>query len=254
MKIDFERYKNFASYMYDSLVGFVFPPQCVVCDCLHEGRHFFLCDKCERSLELLEKPFCPQCGNPIEPDETKCRICLGKNNISRVWALGHYDEHFRALIHAFKYADIIPAGKYLGRCLAEFIGDSVSGADVDLIIPIPLHSSRQRKRGFNQSLLIAEILGEAFDIPVDNVSLIRVRKTRDQTGLNRTERAKNMHGAFAIDGMEFIQGKSIILVDDVTTSGATAGEAAKVLRGSGARYVQLAVLAAAGRGRDQEKF
>jgi len=254
MKIETERYKNIVAYIYESLIGFIFPPQCVVCDSLHENSHFFLCAKCERSLDLLQSPFCPNCRNTLEKDEVKCPICIGQFAISRVWALGHYDDTFRALIHAFKYADIIPAGRYLGRLLAGLLSESATADDFDLIIPIPLHPSRERRRGFNQSLLIAQILSDAIEVPVDSESLIRIRKTRDQTGLKRKERVKNMRGAFAVDNDAELKGKAIILVDDVTTSGATAGEAARVLRNSGARRVELAVLAAAGSGWEEEKF
>lgn len=254
MKMEMERYKNIAAYIYESLVGFVFPPQCVVCNRLHENSHFFLCAKCERRLDLLQSPFCPQCRNILEKGATKCPLCIGNGTISRVWALGHYDDSFRALIHAFKYADILPAGRYLSGLLAELIAESVSGEEFDFIIPVPLHPSRERKRGFNQSLLIAETLSESVDVPIDSESLMRVRKTRDQTGLKRKQRVKNMRGAFGVDNVSDIKGKSIILVDDVTTSGATAGEAARVLRDAGAARVELAVLAAAGSGWEDENF
>jgi ComF family protein len=109
-----------------------------------------------------------------------------------------------------------------------------------------LHPIRERKRGFNQSVYIAEELQNELNIPIDPHVLIRVRRTKAQTGLNREQRKNNMRGAFRINPRADLEKKRIILVDDVTTSGATASEAARILKEGGAREIQLAVLAIAG--------
>lgn len=241
-----EQARRFWGRLYDGLIGFVYPPQCVICESLHEGEHFFICPRCENSLEKPDYPFCLKCRNPISPGEGSCKICGGRPAIVRVWSLGSFDDFFRPLIHAFKYAGIIPVGKYLSQRLAEMIQGSLNIDAVDNVIPIPLHPSRQRKRGFNQSQLIAKIIALTLETEYVPDSLIRIKKTRDQTGLNQRERIDNMRGAFALSKSADLKAGHILLVDDVTTTGATAMEAARVLKSGGATRISLAVIAAAG--------
>ncbi len=235
-----------AEHIYNSLMGFVYPPQCVICDLLHEGDRFFLCDRCAFSLDFYSDPYCFKCKNPMDVCSDKCPACGGSRLISKVWACSSYDDFFRPLIHSFKYQGIIPAGRFLSRNLADLMADRLQEKKIDMIIPVPLHPLRECKRGFNQSVYIAEELQNELHIPIDLDVLIRVRRTKDQTGLNREQRKKNMRGAFRINPKADLEKKRIILVDDVTTSGATASEAARILKEAGAREIQLAVLAIAG--------
>lgn len=232
--------------LYDGLIGFVYPPQCVICNSLHEGQHFFICPRCENSLDKPGFPFCIKCRNPIPPEEGNCKICGDRPLINRVWNLGAFNDYYRPMIHAFKYAGIIPVGKYLSNKLADSIKDSTYTDEIDAVIPIPLHPSRQRKRGFNQSQLIAKIIARTLKSEYVTESLVRIKKTRDQTGLNQRERIDNMRGAFALNDVTDMNGRSVLLVDDVTTTGATALEAARVLKLGGTARISLAVIAAAG--------
>jgi len=232
--------------LYDGLIGFVYPPQCVICESLHEGEHFFICPRCENSLEKPGYPFCLKCRNPIPPEEGRCKLCGGMPVIVRVWSLGSFDDFYRPLIHAFKYAGLLPVGKYMSHRLAETIQGSLNVDAIDSVIPIPLHPSRQRKRGFNQSQLIAKIIARTLETEYVPDGLIRIKKTRDQTGLNQRERIDNMRGAFDLRRDSDLSGRHILLVDDVTTTGATVMEAARVLKTGGAAQISLAVIAAAG--------
>jgi ComF family protein len=246
MPSKFNQMQKCVSSVLDNLISFVYPPQCVICGCLHENNRFFICPKCEPELMQFSVPLCMTCRNPLDDGDSKCSICGGKPLINRVWAAGGFDDFYRPLIHAFKYDGVIPIGDYLGKLIANIM--QLSGFDEipDLIMPIPLHSSRLRYRGFDQSLLIAKALGEALDIKVEHNILKRVKKTRDQTGLNREQRITNMKGAFTVDSGHSLKNSSIILIDDVTTSGATALGAARALKRAGAAEIVLAVAAAAG--------
>jgi ComF family protein len=150
------------------------------------------------------------------------------------------------LIHSFKYSGVIPAGKYLSEKLADLMAEALSEKDFDMIVPVPLHPIRERRRGFNQSFFISGWLNEKLNIPVNADALIRVRRTKDQTGLNRQKRKENMRGAFRANRDMIFRDKRVILVDDVTTSGATASEAAELLKNAGVSEIHLAVLAIAG--------
>jgi len=240
--------KKILSKLYDSLIGFIYPPQCIICNRLHEGDLFFICPECETKLDMIDCPICLKCGAAIPAEYWTCPICKGKPLILRVWAMGAFDDFYRPLIHAFKYEGIISAGKYLSSGLAEIIKANPHSSNIHAVIPIPLHPSRQRKRGFNQSRLIANIIALKLGVRHLPYDLIRVKKTRDQTGLNHLQRIENMRGAFTWLGKNSIAGKHVLLVDDVTTTGATAMEAAKVLKAAKASHVSLGVIAAAGRG------
>ena len=254
MKDKIKIIRESAEHIYSSIIGFVYPPQCVICDDLHENDKFFICRRCERGLNFYAAPFCFKCKNIIDYDAGRCPTCGGGKVISRAWACGSYDEYFRPMIHAFKYAGIIPAGKLLAHKLGEMMRDACGECDFDMIVPIPLHPVRQRRRGFNQSLIISNCLQKELNIPVFNDALVRIRRTKDQTGLNRQRRTDNMRGAFVANVDFNFRGKRIMLVDDVTTSGATAGEAARILKEAGTREIQLAVLSLAGHDSDESKF
>lgn len=246
MKDEISKFRKGAEYILNSIMGFVYPPQCVVCDKLHEGNKFFLCDKCERAVDFYNDPYCFKCKNVIVSGDGKCSRCRGGGCISKIWACSAYDDFIRPLIHSFKYAGVLPAGKYLSEKLADLMADRLLERDFDMIVPIPLHPLRERRRGFNQSIFISEWLSEKLEMPVDADALIRIRRTKDQTGLNRQKRKENMRGAFRANREMIFRDKRVILVDDVTTSGATASEAAEVLKNAGVSEVQLAVLAIAG--------
>ncbi|HDS00967.1 MAG TPA: ComF family protein [candidate division Zixibacteria bacterium] len=246
MKDNISKIRQSAEHIFDSIMGFVYPPQCVICDKLHEGERFFLCDRCAHALDFYTAPHCFKCKNMIDSGGRKCSRCSGSDRISKIWACSAYDDFIRPLIHSFKYAGVIPAGKYLAVKLGQLMADGLDAHDVDTIVPVPLHPMRERKRGFNQSIFISEWLQEELNISVYADALIRIRRTRDQTGLNRQKRRENMLGAFRANSKIDLEDKSVILVDDVTTSGATASEAAKVLKNAGVSEIQLAVLAIAG--------
>lgn len=165
-----------------------------------------------------------------------------------LWACGVFDSFYRAVVHGLKYDGLLPLAKEAGELLADRFASHESPPKIDVIVPIPLHWTRQRQRGFNQSALIAKVLGEQLQLPISSKTIERIRKTLDQTGLNAKERVENMRGAFAMGSKSDVNGQRILLVDDVTTTGATLFEAAKVLRDAGCSDVFAAVIAAAGAG------
>jgi len=123
------------------------------------------------------------------------------------------------------------------------VSETTCFADCDLVIPVPLHRARHRERGFNQSDVLAEGISEATSVPLARGALRRKRNTRDQTYLNALQRAENVKGAFAVEEPDRIDGKKVILVDDVMTTGATLNECARTLCAAGALDVFAATLA-----------
>ncbi len=159
-----------------------------------------------------------------------------------VFALGVFDLYNRELIHRLKYYGDEPAGKFLGAELGKLVAGFDSTLAWDAIVPVPLHWTRKWSRGFNQSLILAHALSKTAGLPVWP-ALRRVKRTKDQTRLSRQERLANVRGAFRV--VKDVAGKKLLLLDDVTTTGATLEECRRVLAGAGAAQITAAVVAMA---------
>jgi ComF family protein len=185
-----------------------------------------------------------------EPDGLRrCPICRRvQRPFERAVAYGSYDGGLRELIHLLKYSGVRPAARVLGRMLAEAIAtlEPDFPSSSVLMIPVPLYKGKRRQRGFNQAELIAR---EALKFrPVQGLQLVvnnlqRTRPTHSQIGLTSHQRRENMRGAFAVARAAEVTGKSVLLVDDVYTTGTTASECARVLRRAGAAQVWVATVA-----------
>jgi competence protein ComFC len=163
-----------------------------------------------------------------------------------IFSLGYFDDRLKAIIHDLKFHGLKPLGAGLGRGLAQLIAPRVDRIKADFIIPVPLHESRRLGRGFNQAEEIAREISRLLDTPLIPDVLYCVRKTRQQAKLPAAEREVNVRGAFAVDDEEgMLKGKRIILVDDVTTTGATLRENARMLRRAGSGKIFGAVAATA---------
>jgi ComF family protein len=165
----------------------------------------------------------------------------------RAMAYGSYDGGLRELIHLLKYDGVRPAANVLGRMLAEVImGLEPAMGNSVMVVPVPLHARKLRQRGFNQSEMIARAAlkvkpSERFVLGA-NV-MLRQRETESQIGLTRHQRRENMRGAFAVAKSQELNGREVLLVDDVFTTGTTASECARVLRRAGATKVWVATVA-----------
>ncbi len=230
------------------LIRFVYPPECLVCEEIISGDGPYYCEKCHSSATHLPRPLCFACKAEIDDIRRGCPNCRTYNPspISLLWAVGIFDEFHRPIVHGIKYSGLDPLGIEMGEILAiDRMGVTDHLPEIDVVIPIPLHWSRAISRGFNQSEIvarpIAEHLGASFECDV----LMRVRRTSDQTGLNAAQRRENMRKAFEIVEPDAVHSKRVLLVDDVTTTGATLEEAATELRLGGCRNVYAAVIAVA---------
>ena len=161
-------------------------------------------------------------------------------------AYGSYEHELRGLIHLLKYERVVPAAAALGQMLAEAITKLNLGNEPVLVVPVPLHASKRREREFNQSELIVRTALRKIrnpELELAPKALTRVRPTVSQIGLTRPQRRENMHGAFQVVHPKKVAGQSILLVDDVLTTGTTASECARVLLKAGAKKVYVATVA-----------
>ena len=232
----------------------IYPPRCHFCmDFLREGgssenqRVLPVCPACFKGLAEITSPLCKLCGRPFQDgidQDHFCEECLRRRPFfDRAGAPYLYEGPMMNAIHQFKYEGKTSLSGSLGPLLAAFAGTWLNLRDGFLIMPVPLHPRRLRERGFNQSLLLARHLASSLDSELDFLSLRRIRYTQPQTGLKSTERRKNVRRAFEVSDPKAVKGQTLILVDDVATTGNTLNESARVLRRAGAEKVYGLVLA-----------
>jgi len=162
-------------------------------------------------------------------------------HFDRAISVLHYTPEVRQLIHRFKYGGISYLSRTLGRWMAQAYKQRCDW-ELDIILPVPLHPRRQRQRGFNQSALLARELGRYIDVPVKENVLVRKKYTPAQAGLSKFQRMQNLRGAFEVREPETVRGKSVLLVDDVFTTGSTVDECSKVLLQAGVQRVYVITL------------
>ncbi|MBU4541385.1 MAG: ComF family protein [Firmicutes bacterium] len=225
---------------------------CPICGKVLFVTNRFLCHQCEDDLPRINNPTCRRCGRPIfAADRDVCIPCAKLNlPFSGGYAHLNYQDAGKKLVAAIKFKDRPHLGIWVGRQIGEAIAQSDWIKAVDFIIPIPLHPNRLQERGYNQSQKIAEgiLQGLSQNISISPLLatqiLVRSRDTPHQIGQGRQERLSNLTGAFTVDQIETIQNKTILLVDDVLTTGATLAESAATLLEAGAAKVCIASLCA----------
>lgn len=235
------------------LLDWLYPPRCRFCRERIFGRdEECFCLDCSEKIRLVSHPLCNRCGRPFfdaAGDDHLCGPCLTRGPYffrARAWACYPSEEieshPLREVVRRFKYGRKVSLGRPLGRLMARGSAEFFQGTVFDLTIPVPLHPKRLRWRGFNQAVILAREVGRLWEIPVDPFLLLRSRETPPQTELREDERRKNVRGAFAVNPRKSVQGKKLLLVDDVYTSGATVNECSRTLLCAGAKQVQVLTL------------
>ena len=235
----------------NTVVDLLFPPRCVACRRLGA----WLCPDCQNKVEAIRPPVCRWCGLPLEEPApppsallqhalSTCERCReGLHEFDGLVAYAFHTDPLRQAIHELKYEDLRSLAAPLGRLMAQ--GWSLLAPrddDVDVIVPVPLHPTRQRQRGYNQAALLARELGAHLQRPVVEDALIRTKATAPQVGLNAQERQANVRDAFQCVNSS-LGGKRVLLVDDVCTTGATLEAASAALRKGGVSSVWAYTLA-----------
>ena len=274
---------NFSKHLFDSILYLFFPLKCVNCQKIipriaqhcqdteltnssvneHISENLFdkyFCPSCiAQKFELFEPPFCERCGKKFECKEYEhaqnhfCEDCLQSiSKIGRVRAGARYSGIVKESIQHFKYQKKLALADPLEKILFSGFTEYFDPSNIDLIMPVPLHTSKLRQRGFNQSFLVVKNfikmlkkINAQCKLEIDYNSLKRIKKTDPQIQFTAEQRKENVKNAFKIVNKDKIKNKKILLIDDVYTTGATSTEAASELLCAGALSVDVLVIARA---------
>jgi ComF family protein len=239
-----------------NIFSVLFPSDCRLCNTpLNNISRIPVCSECLAAIAPVREPQCVVCGDRLFSAQLlmgdgRCQNCRDfEPEFARAVSFGEYEGGLRGLVHLLKYESVLPVAPALGRMLASSIAELLPGCGdaLPLIVPVPLHKSKRSERGFNQAELIARAAVKRLRQPIEVATgvLVRQRATISQVGLSREQRIANMSDAFRVRDPRHVRGRTVIVVDDVMTTGTTLSECARVLKQAGAERVWAATVARA---------
>ena len=202
-----------------------------------------ICGECRKKTDRLKvrEPKCMKCGKPVKDAEQEyCRDCLdARHEYDRGAALWVHKPPVNTSVYQFKFHNRRSFGSFYAKEMAAEYGEALAGWGIDIIIPVPLYPGKYKKRGYNQAAVLARELGKVLDIPVEERLLKRIREIAPQKNLTPRKRRQNLNGAFSVEKRRrvFLKSRSVLLTDDIYTTGSTVDEAAKTLKKAGAEKV-----------------
>lgn len=230
------QFRKASSRLFRFVLDFGLPARCGGCGTIVDEVDSF-CGPCWKELDFLHGG-CSVCGLPLEGTDAEiCGACLARPpRLDRIRAAVAYDDISRSIALRLKYGRKVGLARTMSRYMRPLLGELPSQA---VLVPVPLHRTRLWRRGFNQSALVARELSKRTGLPVAMDALKRVRATPPLKGLNMNQRRRTVAGAFRPSGTIDLRGRTVILVDDVMTTGSTANACARILKRAGAERVDL---------------
>ena len=230
-------------------IDLLYPRRCPVCGDIvnggnvRSGASYYICPGCVGKLSPVRNPVCKKCGKELFQDQAEyCPDCVRHpKSFESGRALLNYNEAARNSVTAIKYKNRREYLDFYAEAMAQRYRETVKRWNPQVLTAVPIHPSRRRRRGFNQAEELAARLGKRLDIPVENRLLLRTRKTAAQYGLSAADRLKNLQQAFAVrSGVKIPE--SVLLVDDIYTTGSTAEACSRALKAAGVRRVYVLVI------------
>lgn len=244
--------------MYKKISGFVRQVGCAALDLLYPRvcagcgqpagySGHLLCGDCLLGLPLIHPPYCRCCGDPVEGQiehAYECSFCRRRRPFFRAARSAvRYRGSVRNVIRSFKYTGMTALAEDCAPLIVATVRAHYASIPFDAVVGVPLHRRRERIRGFNQSAILAHCVGKMLGVPAPQVVLDRRRDTPTQTGLSMAQRRGNVRNAFVVERPAWIEGRRILLVDDVMTTGATVNACSRALMDAGAASVHVATVA-----------
>ncbi len=232
--------------IFGYLLDWIYPPRCIFCRDLiplYEKRG--VCGSCEPDLPWVVGCTCEKCGKPVSIETTKnmCSDCTKREYAyTRGWAVLLYAGRVREMVYRFKYSGHLQYAPVLGEIMVTYIKQKTDTKIFDILIPVPMHKTKQKQRGYNQAALLAAAISDRLHIPTDEDILIRTKQTKAQSGLSIIERQNNIKDAFQVQRPTMIEHKIVLLIDDIYTTGSTIEGCSKVILAAGARAVYFLAL------------
>lgn len=232
------------SVLFESTINYIFPFRRSACSNLTNSSDG-ICGSCWPNFTFIDKPYCIVCCKKFEINFTEVNICakciISKPKVDMIRTLLEFSPETKKLVHNFKYKDKTSLAKLFATLVSNRFSEDLQ--DIDIIAPVPMHKFKRIFRNYNPPQILAHELSKKLHKPVIPNLLIKKRMTKNQVGLNKTQRAQNLLGSFQFNKNFKIQNKNILLVDDVITTGATSAECAKVLKKAKASKVKLVTIA-----------
>lgn len=228
--------------LQNQIITLLFPLRCPVCDSIAHPLGQKICPECREKLTVMSEPWCMRCGKKLEGEEEFCQDCRKKKHFFvRGRALYEYKDAVGP-IYRFKYGGRQEYADFFGQEIAAHLGDFVERVRPEGLIPIPLHKKRLKQRGYNQAALLAKAVSSYTGVPVYENLLVRIRNTAPLKQQNPKERQNNLKKAFHLSQND-VKLSTIIVIDDIYTTGSTIDEAAQVLLRHGAERIYFITLA-----------
>lgn len=229
----------------DRVLDWIYPRRCPLCDRIIENPRGMLCSECKPRLRFLKEPLCMKCGRSLENrTEEYCKECIEKpHRFVASFAPFAYRAQLQESILRMKYHQRAEYADFFGKSIAFFGKEKLQHWKPELILPVPLHPSRARNRGYNQAELIAKAVGKECGIPVDASTLKRNKKTRPQKELSYELRCENLRSAFSVSRK--LTAECVLIVDDIFTTGSTMDTISELLAEKGVRRIYGACAAVA---------
>lgn len=225
----------------DEVVNALLPPACPICGKpapFIGGKRADICQECMERVRYVKEPVCLKCGKPVQDNETEyCMDCSRHAHVyDQACAVYEYSKDIKNSIYRFKYHNKQEYARIYAKQMSQKCKGMIRMWTPDVIIPVPIHITKLKMRGFNQAGLIAGELGKLTGIPVDEDSLVRVVRTEPMKELNNAQRVKNLQNAFQAD-KKVVKYRKVLIVDDIYTTGATFDACATVLKHAGVQKV-----------------
>lgn len=227
-----------------SILEYIFPSRCIACYSMDIIENA-LCSKCWNRLHFISKPYCNMCGYifslTLESDQKCIKCIMNPKSYDIARSLFIFDENSKKIIHAFKYYDKTQLADFFANLIIQRYG--IELADVDFIIPIPMHRLKRLVRMYNAAQILAKSVSNILGKPLLHNCLIKARWSVSQTSLKYKQRQQNIKGTLIIKNFDQLINRTVLLVDDVKTTGATLNECAQLLKSHGVKVVKFVSIA-----------